>query len=90
MAAAGATIVSGRQAHVPQVMEFYNGGFIHYGLGNLFFDQMDPRGPRLTENEFLDRHVFYDGRYLGVELISARLTDYCRPRFMTETSAINS
>ncbi|MBI5950769.1 MAG: CapA family protein [Chloroflexi bacterium] len=84
MADAGATIVSGSQAHVPQVMEFYNDAFIHYGLGNLFFDQMDPRGPKLTEKEFFDRHVFYDGRYLGVELITARLTDYSRPVFMTE------
>jgi poly-gamma-glutamate synthesis protein (capsule biosynthesis protein) len=85
MADAGAVIVSGSQAHVPQVMEFYNGAFIHYGLGNLFFDQMAKRGPHLTENEFIDRHVFYDGRYLGVELITARLTDYARPRYMTET-----
>ena len=84
MAAAGATIVSGSQAHVPQVMEFYNGSFIHYGLGNLFFDQMAPRGPRLTENEFIDRHIFYDGHYLGVELITAKLTDFARPRYMTE------
>jgi len=85
MADAGALVVSGSQAHVPQVMEFYNGGFIHYGLGNLFFDQMDPRGPGFTEKEFIDRHVFYDGRYLGVELITARLTDYSRPVYMTET-----
>jgi poly-gamma-glutamate synthesis protein (capsule biosynthesis protein) len=85
MAAAGATIVSGSQAHVPQVMEFYNNGsFIHYGLGNLFFDQNAPRGPRLTENEFIDRHIFYDGRYLGVELITAKLTDFARPRYTTE------
>ncbi len=83
MADAGALIVSGSQAHVPQVMEFYNGGFIHYGLGNLFFDQISKRGPRLTENEFIDRHVFYDGRYLGVELFSMRLIDYARPRYMT-------
>jgi hypothetical protein len=89
MADAGATIVSGSQAHVPQVMEFYSGAFIHYGLGNLFFDQMDPRGPGLTEKEFFDRHVFYDGRYLGVELITARLTDYSRPVFMTETERNN-
>jgi len=89
MADAGATIVSGSQAHVPQVMEFYNGAFIHYGLGNLFFDQMDPRGPGLTEKEFFDRHVFYDGRYLGVELITARLTDYSRPIFMTEVERNN-
>jgi hypothetical protein len=83
MADAGAIIVSGSQAHVPQVMEFYKGSFIHYGVGNLFFDQMSPRGPRLTENEFIDRHIFYDGRYLGVELFSMKLTDYARPRYMT-------
>lgn len=84
MSDAGAVVVSGSQAHVPQVMEFYNDGFIHYGLGNLFFDQMDPEGSRITQHEFLDRHVFYDGKYLGVELITAYLTDYSRPRYMTE------
>ena len=83
MADAGALIVSGSQAHVPQVMEFYNGAFIHYGLGNLFFDQISDKGPHLTENEFIDRHVFYDGRYLGVELLTMRLIDYSRPRYMT-------
>lgn len=83
MADAGAVIVSGSQAHVPQVMEFYNGAFIHYGLGNLFFDQISRRGPRLTEQEFIDRHVFYDGLYLGVELFTMRLIDYAKPRYMT-------
>lgn len=84
MSDAGALIVSGSQAHVPQVMEFNNGGFIHYGLGNLFFDQMDPEGSKITQHEFIDRHVFYDGKYLGVELITAYLEDYSRPRFMTD------
>jgi len=43
---AGADIVSGVQSHVPQAMEPYGvadkggPGFIAYGLGNLFFDQM--------------------------------------------------
>jgi hypothetical protein len=84
MAEAGAVIVSGSQAHVPQVMEFHEDAFIHYGLGNLFFDQMDKFGPQLTQREFIDRHVFYDGRYLGVELITAFLEDYARPRYMTQ------
>ncbi len=79
MADAGAVIVSGSQAHVPQAMEFYNGAFIHYGVGNLFFDQ----ATKNTKREFLDRHVFYDGKYLGVELLTAYLTDFSRPRFMT-------
>ncbi len=82
MAAAGAVIVSGSQAHFPQGMGFYQGAFIHYGLGNLFFDQMDY--PKVgTRREFIDRHVFYDGRYLGVELLTAMLEDYARPRPMT-------
>jgi hypothetical protein len=89
MSDAGAVIVSGSQAHVPQVMEFYNDGFIHYGLGNLFFDQMDPEGSRITQHEFLDRHVFYDGAYLGVELITAFLEDYSRPRLMTDVERNN-
>jgi poly-gamma-glutamate synthesis protein (capsule biosynthesis protein) len=39
-AAAGAVVVSGSQSHVPMKMEFYNGAFIHYGLGTFFFGQM--------------------------------------------------
>ena len=78
IAETGATIVSGSQAHIPQAMEFYENAFIHYGLGNLFFDQMD--GP--SRREFLDRHVFYEGRYISTELITAMLEDYARPRPM--------
>jgi poly-gamma-glutamate synthesis protein (capsule biosynthesis protein) len=79
IADSGATIVNGSQAHIPQAMEFYNDSFIHYGLGNLFFDQM--AGP--SRREFLDRHVFYEGRYISTELITAMLEDYARPRLMT-------
>ncbi len=82
LADAGAVIVSGSQAHLPQAMELRNNGFIHYGLGNLFFDQMDTYWPE-TKDEFLDRHVFYEGRYLGVELLTAQLEDYVKPRPMT-------
>jgi len=82
MADAGAVIVSGSQAHLPMTMEFYNGGFIHYGLGNLFFDQMD--FPVVgTRREFIDRHIFYDGKYINTELLTALLEDYAQPRPMT-------
>lgn len=80
---AGAVIVSGSQAHFPQTMEFYNETFIHYGLGNLFFDQMDDPVTG-TRREFIDRHIFYDGKYLGVELLTAMLEDWSRPRPMTD------
>ncbi|MFO3796000.1 MAG: CapA family protein [Anaerolineales bacterium] len=84
-AEAGAAIVSGSQAHFPQQMEFYNGAFIHYGLGNLFFDQDERTSdlPLGVRNEFLDRHVFYDGRHISTELLTAILEDLARPRQMT-------
>lgn len=82
MVDAGAVIVSGSQAHMPMTMEIYGNRFIHYGLGNLFFDQMDI--PVVgTRREFLDRHIFYDGKYLGVDLLTAMLEDYAQPRPMT-------
>ena len=83
MADAGASIVQGSQAHFPQMMEFYQGAFIHYGLGNLFFDQMGDSPYYPTRREFIDRHVFYDGRYISTELLTALLEDYSRPRPMT-------
>jgi hypothetical protein len=79
IADAGATIVNGSQAHIPQAMEFYDTAFVHYGLGNLFFDQMSGDSRR----EFLDRHTFYDGRYISTELVTALLEDFARPRPMT-------
>ena len=90
MAEAGAVIVSGSQAHVPAAMEFNGGAFIHYGLGNLFFDQMShlmPDGSLIydTRNVFVDRHIFYDGRYINTELLTYIIEDYARPRPMTES-----
>lgn len=83
MAEAGAVVVSGSQAHVPQVMELYDDAFIHYGLGNLFFDQFE-KETSIKQSGFIDRHVFYDGGYLGVELVTTFLQDYARPRFMND------
>ena len=89
MVDAGAVIVQGSQAHTPKEMEFYQGSFIHYGLGNLFFDQMHVyvfnQFIDATRDEFLDRHIFYNGKYISTELYTARLEDYARPRPMTES-----
>ncbi len=85
-AQAGAAIVSGSQAHHPMAMEFYGNSFIHYGLGNLFFDQMwvdTVTIPEGTRKEFIDRHVFYKGKHISTELLTAYLEDYSRPRPMT-------
>jgi poly-gamma-glutamate synthesis protein (capsule biosynthesis protein) len=37
-----------------------------------------------TRDVFVDRHVFYDGRYIGTELLTYISEDYSRPRLMTE------
>lgn len=79
VASMGADIVSGSQSHFPQAMTFSGESFIHYGLGNLFFDQMYGYNP----HEFIDRHVFYDGKYISTELLSAMLEDSAKPRPMT-------
>jgi len=82
LAEAGATIVSGSQAHQPHVYEFRGDSFIHYGLGNLFFDQLGWYDD--SDKAFLDRHVFYDGKYLGVELITVQFFNWSTPTLMTE------
>ncbi|MBP7687502.1 MAG: hypothetical protein KA765_06335, partial [Thermoflexales bacterium] len=42
-------------------------GFMHYGVGNLFFDQV--QAINLRQN-FIDRYVVYDNRLLSVELLA--------------------
>ena len=81
MAEAGAVIVSGSQAHQPQGMEFLNGSFIHYGLGNLFFDQYSLC--IACRQGLIDHHVFYNGRYISTELLPIQFVDYARSRPMT-------
>lgn len=81
IADAGATVVSGSQAHQPHLLEFYGDTLIHYGLGNLFFDQLGWFDD--SNKAFLDRHIFYDGKYLGVELITAQFFNWSTPTLMT-------
>jgi hypothetical protein len=79
---AGAAIVSGSQAHQPQGFGLYHGGFIHFGVGNLFFDQMQTLGVRQM---FVDHYVIYQSRVLSVELLTGIRDDPAQPRPMTPT-----
>jgi hypothetical protein len=76
---AGAVIVSGSQAHQPQALEFYKDALLHYGLGNLFFDQFDEGAAQ--RQAFIDQHVFYNGRYISTELFTIQFIDNARSRF---------
>jgi poly-gamma-glutamate synthesis protein (capsule biosynthesis protein) len=87
MIKAGAVIVSGSQAHQPQAFEFSQGGFIHHGLGNLFFDQLDVS--EATRQGFIDLHVFYDGRHISTELVTIYFIDYARARLMNPQERTN-
>ena len=81
VADAGAVIVSGSQAHQPHAIEFYQNAFLHYGLGNLFFDQFYEGLPQ--RQAFIDRHVIYDGKHISTELITILFVDMARTRLMT-------
>ncbi|PKO18583.1 MAG: hypothetical protein CVU39_03850 [Chloroflexi bacterium HGW-Chloroflexi-10] len=77
---AGAVVVSGSQAHFPQGFDLVDGNFIDYGVGNLFFDQMDNWYRKAT----IDIHYFYGGRYINTRLIPIINEEYGQPRIMTE------
>ena len=87
VAEAGAVIVNGSQAHRPKGMTFIGNAFVHYGLGNLFFDQMGVvvNGGQISQTrwEIIQRHTFYDNHLLSIELLTAMLEDYAQPRPMT-------
>lgn len=80
LADAGANAVSGSQGHHVQGFDFYDGAFIHYGLGNLFFDQYQSIG---LLQSFIDTYVIYNGRLISVELFTSMIEEFCCPRLMT-------
>ncbi|MCL6512362.1 MAG: CapA family protein [Anaerolineae bacterium] len=74
---AGAVVVNGSQGHHVQGFDVSADGFIHWGTGNIFFgDQTFSRGAQTT---MVDRHVFYDNRYLGADLRTAFIEDLSQP-----------
>ena len=80
MADAGAVIVNGSQSHVGKAMEIWNHSFIHYGLGNLFFDQPEFY---ITYDGFIQKHFFYQGRHISTQLLTITLEETAKPRLMT-------
>ena len=77
---AGADVVSGSQGHSVQGFGLKGNGFMHFGVGNLFFDQM--QAINLRQN-FIDRYLVYDNKLLGVELLTTIRDEAALPRKMT-------
>jgi poly-gamma-glutamate synthesis protein (capsule biosynthesis protein) len=81
LSSSGADAVVGTQGSQPRAMEFYKGGFIHYGLGNFLYDGMESVDIR---HQVYDRLIFYGGRLLSIELETAILEEHGRPRATTK------
>lgn len=80
----GADFVMGSQAHLTQAFQFYplsSGGeaFIHYGPGNLFFDQT-----YIQKRFFMDELFIYRGKLLTVNLYAGITDEQGRPRLMED------
>jgi hypothetical protein len=76
----GADLVMGSQAHQPQGFAYTPNAFIHYGVGNLFFDQMQTLG---TRQMFADKLIFYQNQHINTILFTGINEDYSRVRPMT-------
>ena len=86
----GADVVIGTAEHKPMTFEFYptergETAFIHYGLGNLFFDQLGWGKQRF----FLDTLYIYAGRLVAVEIYPGIIESRARPRLLQGEDRFN-
>ena len=78
---AGAVIVSGSQSHIPMTFDLTADSFIHYGLGNLFFDQAFYSEDTATAT--IDKHIFYNGKHISTVFLTIQFTNCALSRFMS-------
>mgnify|MGYP000145780161 CR=1 FL=1 len=76
----GADIVIGTQAHQPQTYEIYKNKSIYYGLGNLFFDQIQWIG---TRQGLVLSHYFINGKHVQTKLTTTIYDSDMRPYVTT-------
>ncbi len=81
LADAGAVIVSGSQSHLPMAFDITPDRVIHYGLGNLFFDQAYylPETAEAT----IDRYIFYDNRLISLDVATIKFINLAQNDWMT-------
>lgn len=86
----GADAVLGTSAHKPQIFEFFQAeqgsiSYLHYGMGNLYFDQPFWGNMRF----FMNTLLIYDNTLLTVDLFPGIIEDNARPRLMTPDERLN-
>ena len=80
LAADGAAVVFGSQAHWAHPFEVVDGAYVHYGAGNFFFDQ----SWKGAQDATADRLYFHRGKLLSIGHLFTRLEEGGRPRPMTD------
>lgn len=86
----GANAVLGTSAHKPQIFEFYQTStgdiaYLHYGMGNLYFDQPFWGNMRF----FMNTVMIYDNNLLTIDLFPGIIDDNVRPRLMSLDERLN-
>jgi poly-gamma-glutamate capsule biosynthesis protein CapA/YwtB (metallophosphatase superfamily) len=76
---AGAAMVLGSHAHWVQAVEFYEGAFIAYGLGNFVFDQS---WSTETTQGVIMHAGFLDGKLVNVRFVPVQIEDLHQPRLV--------
>ena len=74
-------ILIGSQAHITKPIILDENSFIHFGLGNLFFDQINES--EAHAEALIDRLIFYNNQLINIELFPIRFIDYAQSRPMT-------
>lgn len=75
---AGATLVIGNHPHVVQAVEFLEGGFVAYALGNFVFDQ---DWSLETQQGVVLEAVFHGTRLVSVRFLPVHIHDQHQPRW---------
>ena len=75
----GASVVAGHHPHVVQTVEKYKGGVIFYSLGNLIFDQSQPKGT----SEGLLADVTFNGNRLDSFVVKPIVIRNTVPKLLT-------
>lgn len=80
----GADMVVGSSAHQPQTFELYKDKPIYYGLGNLYFEQIEWPG---TERGIILTHYLNNGKLLQTKLTPTVYDNDLQTRVMTDSEA---
>ncbi|MDD3481014.1 MAG: CapA family protein [Patescibacteria group bacterium] len=80
----GAEMVVGTHPHVVQSLEYYQGKYIDYSLGNFIFDQ---EWSQATKEGVMLSGYFYNGQNVSSILTPLVISNYAQPAFVKNSAA---